>query len=64
MENVKPGPRLITVVEAAREMGVSKSTLYDLIKERKFPCVVVKRRRWIDRNDIPVWIARHKQKSA
>lgn len=36
-QNAKPAPLLITVAEAAQRVGLSRTTVYDLIQAGKFP---------------------------
>lgn len=55
-----PG-QLLTFTAAAREMGVSRSTLYALVKSGELPTVAVNRSRRIDRKAIERYIASHTQ---
>lgn len=53
-------PRLLTLQQAAEELGVKVWTLRRAIWEGELPQVRIGRSIRIDRNDLEGWLARHK----
>jgi excisionase family DNA binding protein len=52
--------RLITIVQAAEIIGLSRSKLYELLASRELPSVHIGRARRIDVADLERFIARHR----
>lgn len=52
--------RLITIVEAAEIVGLSRSKLYELLASRELPSVRIGRSRRIDLADLERFIERHR----
>jgi excisionase family DNA binding protein len=52
--------RLITIVQAAEIVGLSRSKLYELLESRELPSVRIGRARRIDVADPERFIARHR----
>lgn len=52
--------RLITIVQAAEIIGLSRSKLYELLASRELPSVRIGRARRIDLADLDRFIARHR----
>jgi excisionase family DNA binding protein len=59
----KPQPRLLGLREAAAYLGVSYSTVYELIGAGDLPAVRPHRLRriWVDRVDLDRWVERCKE---
>ncbi len=53
-------PRLLSLEEAARYLGISKWTLRDLVFRGDLPCVRIKRRMLLDRQDLDRYLERAK----
>lgn len=59
-ENIRSNPpRLLSVSEAARYIGISERNLRGLIAERKIPFVRIRRRIVFRLVDLDRWIAEH-----
>lgn len=56
----KREPLLISVVEAARRLGVGKSTLYEWIACGEFPHVRVRETIRVEPDAIPEWVRKHR----
>lgn len=52
--------RLLTIVQAAEIVGLSRSKLYELLASRELPSVRIGRARRIDLVDLERFIARHR----
>ncbi len=52
--------RLLSQEEAARYLGISKWTLRDLVFRGDLPCVRIKRRLLVDRQDLDAYLVRIK----
>ena len=52
--------RLISVVEAAEIMGLSRSMVYELLAEGRLPSIRIGRTRRIDVADLDAFIDRHR----
>ena len=57
-ETVSRRPQLISVPDAARELGVCSSTVRNLMKSGELPSVKLRRRRFIATADIDALIAK------
>ncbi len=53
-------PRLLTLKQAAEELGVNVSALRRGIWDGELPQVRIGRSIRVDRNDLEAWLARHK----
>jgi excisionase family DNA binding protein len=51
------GPRLLSIVQAACELGICRTLVYALIKEKKLRSITIGRRRLIPAEAIDVFIA-------
>ena len=58
MSEVSAHRLLLTPAQAADELGVGRSTLYELIASGDIPSVVVGRRRRIPMEELKSWIKR------
>jgi excisionase family DNA binding protein len=50
-------PRLLSIRQAARELGVCRTVVYELIRDEKIKSVKIGRRRLIPRDAIDAFIA-------
>jgi len=51
------GPRLLSIPQAARELNVSRTLLYELISDDALRTVKIRRRRFVPRDAIDEFIA-------
>ena len=59
---IKPQKLTYSVAEAAEALGVSKSKMYEIIKIKGFPVIVVGNRRLIPIKSLERWIDEQAQK--
>lgn len=48
-------PLMFSVQQLADVLSVSKSTAYELTKEKDFPCIKIKGRVLVSREDFKIW---------
>ena len=51
---------LFSMAEAAQSMGLSRSTVKNMVREREIPCVRCGTRVLIHRNDIEAWVSNNR----
>jgi excisionase family DNA binding protein len=57
--NIKNEPLLITVKEACNLMNIGRNTMLKLAKIKDFPALVFPHKILIDKNQLPIWIAKN-----
>ena len=50
-------PRLLSITQAKRELGISRTAIYELIRDKKLRSVKIGRRRFVPAAAIDVFIA-------
>jgi excisionase family DNA binding protein len=56
MNSLKPGTKLLTAMDIARILNISKSYAYQLMKEGNIPCVHIGRSRRVRPQDLHQYI--------
>ena len=54
-------PLMFSVQQLVEVLSVSKSTAYELTKEKDFPCIKVKGRVLVSREDFKIWFQKKLQ---
>lgn len=49
----------LSIPEAAKVLGVSAPTMYQLVKEKGFPIVVIGKRKLVSAKGLSIWLDEH-----